>query len=198
LLFINGLEKSQRSPLGVTGYTQTGIDHMSPSQLSPIQDQVVAALANGASLSAAAAAAGIHRNTVGNWHRDSALFRAEFARAQYDRALLLREHAESLAETAIETIHAILIDPEASPSVRLKAALAILNQISAPLPEPPLIAESEPQPKNMHKSAQVPPGTYRREQAKTGRNETCPCGSGRKFKQCCLGKPSPRIPSSQL
>ncbi|MGB5884590.1 MAG: SEC-C metal-binding domain-containing protein, partial [Desulfobulbales bacterium] len=23
---------------------------------------------------------------------------------------------------------------------------------------------------------------------KIGRNETCPCGSGRKFKRCCLGK----------
>jgi hypothetical protein len=24
--------------------------------------------------------------------------------------------------------------------------------------------------------------------SKTGRNEACPCGSGRKFKRCCLGK----------
>lgn len=23
---------------------------------------------------------------------------------------------------------------------------------------------------------------------KIGRNEPCPCGSGRKYKQCCLGK----------
>lgn len=27
--------------------------------------------------------------------------------------------------------------------------------------------------------------TYRRSTAKVGRNEPCPCGSGRKFKQCC-------------
>jgi hypothetical protein len=26
---------------------------------------------------------------------------------------------------------------------------------------------------------------------KTGRNEPCPCGSGRKYKQCCLNKPQP-------
>ena len=26
--------------------------------------------------------------------------------------------------------------------------------------------------------------------AKTGRNEPCPCGSGKKFKNCCAGKPS--------
>ena len=24
--------------------------------------------------------------------------------------------------------------------------------------------------------------------AKTGRNDSCPCGSGRKFKRCCAGK----------
>lgn len=24
--------------------------------------------------------------------------------------------------------------------------------------------------------------------AKTGRNEPCPCGSGKKYKQCCAGK----------
>lgn len=27
--------------------------------------------------------------------------------------------------------------------------------------------------------------TFRREQAKVGRNELCPCGSGQKFKKCC-------------
>jgi uncharacterized protein len=29
-----------------------------------------------------------------------------------------------------------------------------------------------------------PPATIRREQPKVGRNDPCPCGSGRKFKQC--------------
>ena len=31
----------------------------------------------------------------------------------------------------------------------------------------------------------TPPETVRRDAPKTGRNEACPCGSGRKFKQCC-------------
>ena len=30
--------------------------------------------------------------------------------------------------------------------------------------------------------------TIRREQRRVGRNDPCPCGSGRKFKECCLGK----------
>ena len=28
-------------------------------------------------------------------------------------------------------------------------------------------------------------GTIRREEPKVGRNDPCPCGSGKKFKQCC-------------
>ena len=30
--------------------------------------------------------------------------------------------------------------------------------------------------------------TIRREARRVGRNDPCPCGSGRKFKECCLGK----------
>jgi preprotein translocase subunit SecA len=40
----------------------------------------------------------------------------------------------------------------------------------------------------VHNFAQ--PGTYRRSEPKTGRNDTCPCGSGKKYKICCLGKSS--------
>ncbi len=29
--------------------------------------------------------------------------------------------------------------------------------------------------------------------SKTGRNDPCPCGSGRKFKKCCLAKEDPRV-----
>lgn len=29
---------------------------------------------------------------------------------------------------------------------------------------------------------------YQREKIKIGRNDTCPCGSGKKFKKCCMGK----------
>ncbi|HEY9249422.1 MAG TPA: SEC-C metal-binding domain-containing protein [Rariglobus sp.] len=30
-------------------------------------------------------------------------------------------------------------------------------------------------------------GTVRHEAPKVGRNEPCPCGSGKKFKKCCGG-----------
>ena len=32
------------------------------------------------------------------------------------------------------------------------------------------------------------PETYRRAMPKVGRNDPCPCGSGKKYKNCCMGK----------
>lgn len=32
------------------------------------------------------------------------------------------------------------------------------------------------------------PDTYVRENPKIGRNDPCPCGSGRKYKKCCMNK----------
>ena len=33
----------------------------------------------------------------------------------------------------------------------------------------------------------IPPSLKQLRRGKVGRNEPCPCGSGRKFKKCCLG-----------
>jgi mRNA-degrading endonuclease RelE of RelBE toxin-antitoxin system/tRNA-dihydrouridine synthase len=40
--------------------------------------------------------------------------------------------------------------------------------------------------------------TVVREGAKIGRNEPCPCGSGKKYKKCCLGKAAPDAESANL
>ena len=39
-----------------------------------------------------------------------------------------------------------------------------------------------------HAAAHEAAATYRRSAPKIGRNDPCPCGSGRKYKQCCAGK----------
>lgn len=39
-------------------------------------------------------------------------------------------------------------------------------------------------------------GTVRRTQRKVGRNEPCPCGSGKKYKRCCLRRGADASPSS--
>lgn len=38
----------------------------------------------------------------------------------------------------------------------------------------------------LHAEAISNPGIKEVRQVKIGRNDTCPCGSGRKFKRCCL------------
>jgi len=177
--------------------------------LSPQQLQVISALSEGANMTYAAAQAGVHRNTIANWRRNYLPFGEALADAQYDKAMLFREKAEALAELAFEAIQAILVDPKASPATRLKAAMFIVEMTSKP-PEPkkqvmldvvPIQApvpetrpESAPE---VHKAAQfaapVPAQTIRREHPKIGRNETCPCGSGLKFKRCCLNKPQTNI-----
>ncbi len=42
-----------------------------------------------------------------------------------------------------------------------------------------------------HKGEPIPPPSARR-RPPVSRNAPCPCGSGRKYKRCCLGKPPSR------
>jgi hypothetical protein len=194
--------------------------------LSTQQLAVICALSSGATMTDAAEQAGVHRNTIANWRRNTLPFQYALAHAQYDRALLFREKSEALADLAIGAIQAILTDPKAPASVRLKAALAILQTVSTP-PEPKrqLLLEFEkikvvdnPQPQTLvHKDAQSETGVDPRPSAapvpdpqivhnsaqpvqpirpepriaptKIGRNDACPCGSGKKYKRCCLDSP---------
>ena len=45
------------------------------------------------------------------------------------------------------------------------------------------IPSAAPKPEDARK-----PETFRREQPKVGRNDPCPCGSGKKYKNCCMNK----------
>ncbi|MGA2144751.1 MAG: SEC-C metal-binding domain-containing protein [Bryobacteraceae bacterium] len=177
---------------------------MEDTHLSAQQSQVIDALSSGANLTQAAAQAGVHRNAVANWRSSSPQFRQALAGVQSDRELLFRERAEELAGLAFDSLGEVLKDPKASPSVRLRAAMFIIRTAmpSAPskarkLPtfnnappeqpqkEPPVAQERTTE--NLHKNAQKPQ-PYRRPEPKVGRNQACPCGSGRKYKRCCLGK----------
>jgi transposase-like protein len=188
--------------------------------LNPPQLQVIDALSNGASMTDAAAQAGIHRNTIARWRRNSPDFREALAITRHDRALLYRDRAVELADLAFETLRGVLTDPKSSLSIRLRAAIFIIDKVSTPPKfekedpasltdmvdtmeeaahahqQPPADAQNcttvpNGQPETasqVHNFAQ--PGTYRRSEPKTGRNDTCPCGSGKKYKICCLGKSS--------
>jgi transposase-like protein len=206
--------------------------------LTPQQLQVVDALSGGATLTHAAAQAGIHRNTIANWRRNSDDFREALTHAHYDRAVLYRDRTVELADLAFEALRNVLTNPQSSPSALLRAATFIIEKIATPpkfekeksatmadmfaamaetdrmhfsqqppaqppadaqecttahndaQPEPAPQAEAQPSPVfYMHNSAQ-PPETYGRPEPKTGRNDLCPCGSGKKYKHCCLAKPT--------
>jgi orotate phosphoribosyltransferase-like protein len=132
---------------------------LSNPHLTPAQQRALALLSAGFTAAAAARSVGVHRNTVANWLRSS-IFREALFQARSDQALAWREQAGSLTPQAIGAIQAILADPQAPAAVRLQAALAI----------------------RCHQAPQAP-GSQPRTQ--TGRNQPCPCGSGRKFKRCC-------------
>jgi transposase-like protein len=196
---------------------------MSDHLLSSDQLAVITALSSGASVTDAAAQAGVHRNTITNWRRNVLAFQHALANAQYDRALYHREKIEAEVDLAIATLHQLLADPATPASVRLKAALTVLQTASTP-PQPQTqilyavqdlrltglpthIPAQSPVPNptapGVHKSAQSPapspaaPAVHKsaqpvtpihRQSPKIGRNQSCPCGSGLKFKRCCLLK----------
>ena len=195
--------------------------------LTPQQFTVICALSNGATAADAAEQAGVHRNTIANWRRNTLPFQYALAHAQYDRALLFREKAEALADLAIENIRKILTDPESPAAIRLRASLAILQIVSTPPepkkqitleiekikivdnPEPHVLNQNNDHPQNLHNNAQSEPASetparpvaasqpvhnsaqtpFRREHPKVGRNDACPCGSGKKYKRCCVDSP---------
>jgi hypothetical protein len=191
------------------------------SSLTPVQEQVLALLSAGSTLSAAADAAGVHRNTVMHWRRSSAAFRRALDRSTIEKALYWRDQADNLAAEALATIRSVMNDAKAPATSRLKAALTIMQRalvVPASL-EPAEEADPEPaahpEPKNeiVHKNAQSaqriqneptdsvlqahehcvdrqnePIRPYVRPGPEIGRNDPCPCGSGQKFKRCCLAK----------
>jgi len=178
--------------------------------LSASQQQVLALIATGSTAPAAAAAAGVHRNTISNWLRLPAFHQA-FLQAEFDRAVAFREQAAAMAPDAYAAVRTLLADPATPAGVRLKAALAIIDRANAPLPDPPRASAAEIL-ENVHSFAQsAPPDDaqpapvakseapsappYPPPSPKIGRNEPCPCGSGMKFKRCCLGKPDFQHPA---
>ncbi|MDI7277487.1 MAG: SEC-C metal-binding domain-containing protein, partial [Anaerolineae bacterium] len=51
-----------------------------------------------------------------------------------------------------------------------------------------LVRTEAPRRREMHTNAPSEAPSPRRTAAKAGRNDPCPCGSGRKYKNCCLRK----------
>lgn len=165
--------------------------------LTRAQAQVIAAISGGATMKAASAAASIHRNTILYWRQSSLLFREVLSHAQYDKAIFIREEAETHVTDAFAAIHTILTKPDVSDRARLNAAKYIIDKASTPpLPKPEVICDFETASSNLQVDGQNQENVHSNAQSakpqpvrpKIGRNDLCPCGSHLKFKRCCLEK----------
>ncbi|HXN48874.1 MAG TPA: SEC-C metal-binding domain-containing protein [Bryobacteraceae bacterium] len=173
--------------------SSTAVHHISPDSppfevgnLSPIQAQVVAALAQGRSVTRAAAAAGIHRSTIHNWIRSSKEFRDAVNQARSHFFECVNEQLNELSAAALDTLRQMLTSPDTPPSLRLHTALAVLERPGnrdpgwqVPLPVGRVM---EPAPEPVVRNPQPPVAAI---PASAPRNAPCPCGSGIKYKYCC-------------
>jgi len=189
--------------------------------LTPAQEAVICLISAGSTIVAAAEAAGVHRNTILSWRRNSAHFRLALRLASEEKALFWRDQTEQLAAAAVEALRSMLADPTAPASVRLKAALHVLDRACAPpQAEQELDAAPAPDPGPAHETARIlekivhnsaqfaqhlhsEPPALNRPAPKIGRDDDCPCGSGKKYKRCCIGKTaatlgSPATESAQI
>jgi len=181
--------------------------------LTPAQQKVVALLSAGATIAAAARAAGVHRNTVTNWRRNPAvqaaltqdsqakanvwlgetdpvvLLKAALALLELQRQAPLAVPEKAIRETADSvdapcrpaTMPGAVVQPahNAAHGLATSHAARETNPIRGPATPQP---SGTPRPSAI---AALPHGP------KIGRNHPCPCGSGKKFKRCCLSSQEP-------
>jgi AcrR family transcriptional regulator len=99
--------------------------------LTTAQCRAVAALAGGATIVNAAAAAGVSRPTVYAWFQNNAEFTAELNRARAEQREAIRTELRGLATAAVGTVRELIESPETPPAVRLRASLAVLQAVGA-------------------------------------------------------------------
>ncbi len=104
-----------------------------PDVLSPVQQIVLNLMTAGSNVTAAAEAAGVHRNTIYNWRRACPAFRTAWFEILEEQALFWRDEFSALAQLAVETVRSIMANASHNPAPRLRAALAVLkNVLSVP------------------------------------------------------------------
>jgi hypothetical protein len=172
------------------------------ANLSPAQSQVVAALAQGRTVTAAAREADLHRNTIYNWLDDPG-FKTAVEEAQREYVAILSDGMRDLAALALETLRNLLEDPKTPPAVRLKTALAVLQRPHFPnrgwhLPErieeprEQQVVDNLVEMKADYDAMRMTDAMEASEKRKKPpeapappRSAPCPCGSGLKYKRCC-------------
>src|SRR5258708_5286818 len=117
-------------------HNSSHFEAISDAGLSPVQAQVIEALAQGQTVSAAAEKAGVHRTTIHHWIRNQPQFNAAVQTAQSEYDAEVNDSIHELAAHALLSLHDLLRDPATPHAVRLKTALAILQRPHAERPDP--------------------------------------------------------------
>jgi AcrR family transcriptional regulator len=100
---------------------------MTAQPLTTIQAQIVKSFASGATLTAAAAAAGVHRSTIYEWLQTHHEFAAAVRQARAAYRSALNDQICELTGLAFTALRSLLEDPYTPPAIRTKIALNILN-----------------------------------------------------------------------
>src|SRR5580700_2569362 len=129
--------------------------------LTPTQHRALALLSAGSTAAAAARSVGVHSNTIANWQR-SAPFCDALAAIRREQALAWQEQARSLARRPLSPVQPATLPPT-------PVAIPILTPASPRTVTPrPAVAPPPRMPTALPPRADRP-----------GRNQPCPCGSGR-------------------
>jgi Homeodomain-like domain len=105
-----------------------------PLALSPLQIRVVTALAEGMSISDAAAFVGIHRATVHRWLQDPAFY-AALKKTRHEFVTMVNHEFQTLTGVAVIKLRMLLESPKTPPAVVAQVSLALLNRRHFPKPD---------------------------------------------------------------
>ena len=94
--------------------------------LSPIQLQALAALAAGATMTAAAESSGVNRTTLHRWLTSDADFVAALNRAKGEVVAALEAELRELGSLAVRAMRDLIVSTDTPPAVRLRACMAAL------------------------------------------------------------------------
>jgi len=103
------------------------------ARLTPAQQKVLLALAQGRTVTAAAAAAGLHRTTVYRWLEDEQ-FSTAVAAARAEYSLTLRDRMKELSALALDAIETVLVSDKSPMGTLARTAFAVLNRPRFPEP----------------------------------------------------------------
>ncbi|MFN7994833.1 MAG: helix-turn-helix domain-containing protein [Bryobacteraceae bacterium] len=104
------------------------MDTLTSDNLTPVQAQVLNALAQGATITDAARIAGLHRTTIYHWIKHQPDFEGAVDDARAEYAATLRDELQVLSRDALATLRSLLDDPATPHALPFKVAMAILRR----------------------------------------------------------------------